>query len=170
MPPACTFSRCLCNSGISARESSSMHCVSRWPMDVFVDRAMRARVDGGTSFGIQTNTDVTSDMAVVDALSQIYWGAIRSNALEYVDETSLEVSATSGEANPANGYVTPSDFAVVIAKDVNNSGNMAQLSIPLRGVAVGVPQQSIWIQSGATSSIAAWVTGSANKAYTCSMN
>src|SRR5439155_9737734 len=99
--------------------------------------------DGGSNFAIQTNTDVTLDLGVMDALYDIFVGRpgdpfagnVTTNDLEFVDEDSFQVSPVSGEVNSTNPYVTPDDFAVVLAKDVNDPNNSARISVPLQGVA-----------------------------------
>ncbi len=112
--------------------------------------------DGGQDWQIETDTDVTEDRDVMAALNEVGQALTTAN-FEIVDESSLEVSATSGQVNPANGYVTPANYAVVIATDSSN--RTAQLPIALTGVRVAVPAPALWIQSGVSKQLSATVEG-----------
>ena len=74
--------------------------------------------------------------------------------MEFVDESSLEVSSTSYATNPNNGYVTPSNAALV---SVN--GGAVYKSIALQPVTVGVTEKYLTMPSGQTFIPTAWVNG-----------
>jgi hypothetical protein len=65
--------------------------------------------------------------------------------------------------------VTPQDYAIV--KVTDNVGATATKSVSLQGVAVGVPSRTEVFEAGtAATQMAAWVSGSSNTAYTCSLS
>jgi hypothetical protein len=120
--------------------------------------------DGGTTWGVQSDMDVTQDESVRTTLQG--FGAIRTADWEIVDESSLMVSSTSGRVNPSNGYVTPSDYAVVVATNTENAEDTASMAVSLRAVVVGSDDPAIWVQSGSTYTLPVWVTGATNTAVT----
>ncbi|MCC6340914.1 MAG: hypothetical protein IT166_01880 [Bryobacterales bacterium] len=124
--------------------------------------------DGGTSFGIQTDTDVFLDPASRAALTEILASTLRSSDFEVVDASPLKRNASSGAVALGNGYVTPAQYAEVVAADA--SMNTATARIALRGVVVGVPDPVMTIMAGHQVQLTAWVTGSADTTVTWSMS
>jgi hypothetical protein len=114
--------------------------------------------DGGLNFDIQTMTDVTQDATVMAAFSEVGSG-VQATDFEIVDESALQVSDLSGEVKPDNGYVTPSDYAAVVATNTANPSQKAQVGVRLQGDAVSVPETALWIQSGVTRQLTAWGNG-----------
>lgn len=126
--------------------------------------------DGGLNFDIQTMTDVTMDPAVMAAFAELRSAGPTAADFEIVDQSALRVSSSSGEVKHDNGYVTPADFAVVIATSVTDPSKKVAVSVILQGVTVGVPEASLWIQSGTTRRLTAWVKGTDNTAVSWQMN
>lgn len=126
--------------------------------------------DGGTNWEIQTSTDVTLDPVVEAALLEIRQRGPHAKDLQAVDESSLMLSDNSGQVNPANHFVRPEATATIVATELNNPSNISELTIPLRGVVLGVPSPAIWIQSGVKTQMRAWVSGTTNSAVTWSMS
>lgn len=124
--------------------------------------------DGGADWAVSTSTDVTLDPVVLSALDEVYHKGPRSSDFEVVDESSLMVSADSGLVNPDNGHMKPDSFAIVVATDAH--GNTGRVRIILKGVTVGVPAPSVWIQSGVAEQLVAWVNGADNKELRWSMD
>jgi hypothetical protein len=125
--------------------------------------------DGGGNWEIQTSTDVTLDPAVESALLEIRNRGPHAKDLQAVDESSLMVSVSSGKIRPDNPFVRADGTVTVLAMDVRNPDDTAELTIPLRGIVVGVARPSIWIQSGVKTQLSAWVTGTPNTAVTWHM-
>jgi hypothetical protein len=126
--------------------------------------------DGGADWDIQASTDVMEDYGVRSALAEISQKGPRSTDFEAVEESALMVSQSSGRVNPRNAFVKPDSFAVVLATSLKNPNNTAEAAIALQGVTVGVPDPAIWIQSGVQKKLAAWVTGTENKAVQWKLN
>ena len=126
--------------------------------------------DAGTGPTVTMNTDVTEDPTVMAALAQIAAAAINMTNFEAVDESSLMVSNTSWRVNPANGYVTPAQFAAVQATDQTNSSYQVTLPIPLRSVNVGLPSPTLAIAAGVPGyQLTSWVNGTSNQSVTWSL-
>lgn len=106
------------------------------------------------------------------------------NTFEIVDESSLETNRTQNytytppEENPTNvwqeskltnGFVTPSDAAVV--KVTDSSSAVAYTSIALQGIAIGVEDiQETFMAGAAPYQFTPWVSGTSNAGLTCTMN
>ncbi len=123
--------------------------------------------DGGADWAISASTDVTQDPVVLAAFDEIAHKGPHSNEYEVVDQSSLTSTPESGLVNPENGHVKPDSFATVIA--TNGQGDTAHVRITLEGVTVGVPEPSVWIQSGVTQTLVGWVNGTDNKRLRWSM-
>ena len=118
--------------------------------------------DGAQYMSITSDQDVREDPAAWAALQEVIKAVNAAggmSAFEVVDESSLKVSASSGVVNPANGYVTPSGYAQVIATDIAHPTNTASARILFQGVGIGVPDPAITITSGATVQLQSWTTG-----------
>ncbi|MGQ9635907.1 MAG: malectin domain-containing carbohydrate-binding protein [Bryobacteraceae bacterium] len=126
--------------------------------------------DGGLNFDIQTMTDVTMDPVVMAAFAELRSAGPTAAEFEIVDEAALRVDNLSGEVKHNNGYVAPKDFAVVIATSVDNPLQTTSVSVILQGVTVGVPEPALWIQSGTSRQLTAWVKGTDTTAVTWQMN
>jgi hypothetical protein len=94
--------------------------------------------DGG--YGWQSNIEYTHwPKNIMDAMQSINNAGIAPSNFEAVDESGLEISSTSGEANTNRETVTftrTSDSAT------------ATMDVILQGVAVGLPQDVIYIMPG----------------------
>ena len=123
--------------------------------------------DGGSNYAIQTNANVTMNYALREALNEIFFGSLRSRDFEVVDTTPLKIDDTSGAVAISNEYVTPSQYAEVIATD--GSGNTTAVRVNLQGVTVGVPEPTMTIWAGHTVNLTASVTGAADTSVTWSM-
>lgn len=135
--------------------------------------------DGGTSMHIQAMTDVVADSITYAAIkSEIANGQIASQwKFEQVDESSLEVSSATGKVNLSNGFVTPDNFAEVVAtKNSDSSSTTVRVAIqpftvgtknpsfqakgPMLAVMAGTPQFQIPY----------WVNGATTTTVSCSMS
>jgi len=139
--------------------------------------------DGGTTGAISVMYDapITPDIFVGNDNSGAFGeilNRIGLNATNFdvLNVTSLETAAsgtgtdgTWGEVKYNNGSVTPSTFALV--KVTDNVGATATKSIALQGIAVGVPHPTEVFEAGtAATQMTAWVSGSTNTAFTCSLS
>ena len=124
--------------------------------------------DGGPNWAISASTDVTMDPVVVAAFEEVARKGPHTADFEIVDESPLAVSPDSGLVNPESGHVKPDSFATVVATD--SQGKTAKVRILLQGVTVGVPDPSVWIQSGVTQQLAGWVNGAQKKGLTWTMS
>lgn len=109
--------------------------------------------DGGEVFHIQTMQDASLDNTTWTVLNQelvpgFNPAAPTADDFEIVDESSLEVSPTSGEVNPANGFVVPNGYAIAVATDTSNPSNTTQIPIAIEPVTVGGPLAAQWVQAG----------------------
>lgn len=123
-------------------------------------------VDGANYMSITVDQDLREDPQAWAAITETT-KAINSiggmNNFEVVDESSLKVSASSGAVNPANGYVTPSTYAQVIATDLVHPANQGTSGrILFQGVGIGVPDPAVAVMSGATVQLQGWTTGTTN--------
>ncbi len=98
--------------------------------------------------GFVVNTDVTEDPAAKAVLDEIAGGGIPITAFEAVDESSFEVSPTSAEVNPANGYEKPHGYAVVTATDPANPANATSIPIAVEAAIVGVASPTLYVAAG----------------------
>lgn len=124
--------------------------------------------DGGTNWAISTAPDLSLDKEARAALKEIYDSALRNTDFEAVDTSSLKITNASGAVKLGTGYVTPSEFAEVIATDSN--GITTSTRVNLRGVTVGVAEQAMTIMAGHTVTPTVWVTGTATQTVTWTMN
>lgn len=115
--------------------------------------------DGGANWEVDVSTDVTEDPAVQAAMAEVRDGPLNSRDFEVVNEAPLMVSRDSGKIRPDNPYVKPDGYAIVIAQSKTNPNDRAEVPIELRPAVVGMPDPAIWIQSGVSKKLSAWVSG-----------
>lgn len=126
--------------------------------------------DIGTGPNANADTDVTEDPIVMAALNQIVTANITLSNFEVVDESSLMVSNSSSQVNPANGYVTPAMYAGITATDQSNASYQATYTVPLQGVAIGMKSPTMTIVAGMSGyQLNWWVNGTANQNATWSL-
>lgn len=124
--------------------------------------------DNGGSGQIQTDTDLLQDPSIMSALTEIANARLAASAFEAVDESSLMMSANSGQVNPNNGYVTPPAYAVVTATD--SQGNKTTLPIAVLPVLVGVPYPKMTMEAGMSGyQMQSWVNNSTNQSVVWSI-
>lgn len=137
-------------------------------------------VDGGTTLAITSAWDsVESTQAWTAQFGDFTTtvSTVSSSDLEQVDESSLQISTFTGNVNPANGFVTPPQFAQVIAKN-NADLTVSSVSIALIPVTVGWKNP---VHQGLDTGInvmartpqfliESWVNGSTDTAFNCSMS
>lgn len=165
--------------GTRFRMKSSVNCATYSVMMQAVCTSLKNygmfAVDGGINGHIQTMADASMDVNTATALfSQI--GNLNMSNFEVVDESSLEISASSGRVNPSNGYVTPANYAVVQVTD--SASNTASVGVSIQPVTVGTknipwPQNAgiLMVMAGTPQfQIPVIVNGTSNTAVTCSMN
>lgn len=137
-------------------------------------------VDGGTAWAISMAYDAGSDTTTFSAmLNDFNLGAssVAATEFEMVDESSLMVSTTSGRVNLSNPYVTPSNYAEVIATK-NSDSSTATVRVALQPVTVGFNNpafqangQGINVMAGTPAfRIPYWVNGATDTTATCSMS
>lgn len=124
--------------------------------------------DGGTSWGIQTNTDTFLDFATRSAYRELFYSALRSTDFELVDTSSLMISAANAAVKLDNGYVAPSQYAEITVTDAAMA--TATTRVNLRGVTVGTPEPTMTIMAGHTVVPTWWVTGTATQTVTWTMD
>ena len=126
--------------------------------------------DAGTGPTITASTDLTEDPTVSGALGAITGAQINMTNFEAVDESSFMASSSSAQVSPANGYQTPSTFAVLTATDQTNSSYQVSFPIALQSVIVGIPSPTMVILAGLQSyQLTSWVTGNSNQNTTWSL-
>ncbi|MDQ2842025.1 MAG: choice-of-anchor D domain-containing protein [Acidobacteriota bacterium] len=126
--------------------------------------------DAGTGPTITASTDTTEDPTTMGALGAITGAQIGMTNFEAVDESSFMVSSSSAQVNPANGYQTPSTFAVLTATDQSNSNYQVSFPIALQSVIVGIPSPTMYILAGLQNyQLTSWVTGNSNQNTTWSL-
>ena len=107
----------------------------------------------------------------MSALGEIAAARIGMTNFEAVDETSFIVANNSAQVNPANGYQTPSNFAVLTATDQSNSNYRVSFPIALQSVQVGLPTPSLFMMAGLSAyQLTSWVTGTSNQNVTWSFS
>lgn len=146
-------------SGFSATAQVILTALKRYGMIL---------TDGGTNWGIQTNTDVFLDSATRAAMREIYYSTLRNDDFEVVDTSSLDIAPANAAINLGNGYVTPSQYAEITVTDAAMA--TATTRVNLRGVTVGVPEPTMTIMAGHTVTPAWWVTGTATQTVTWTMS
>jgi hypothetical protein len=117
--------------------------------------------DGG--YGWQITTEATKWPKVYyDAFSEIGAAGIGPSNFEAVDESGIEVSATSGLTTAGE---------VVVATSTANPSNLASMPVVLTGVTVGLPNDVMYIQAGVgAQQFTAFVRGGTNNTVVWSMN
>jgi hypothetical protein len=117
---------------------------------------------------LYADTDVTQDAGVVKAFAEIATANITMTSFDAVDESSFIVKTNSIQVNPANGYQTPANFAVVNATPA--TGAPAAIPIALSSQAPGTTSPTLFITAGTPSyNLQSWVGGSANQILTWSL-
>lgn len=169
--PYCSGTACY-EYGMYVRLKASYDISSFSPTAQIILTALKrygmVMTDGGTSYAVQTNANVTQDYDVRQALNEIFFGALRSTNFEVVNTSALKITDASGAVALSNGYVTPSQYAEVVATD--GASNVTKVRVALRGVTVGVPEPTMTIWSGHTVTLASWVTGATDTSVTWSMS
>lgn len=135
--------------------------------------------DGGATPHIQTITDVVEDTTTWKALeSEIpVISTISPNNFEQVDESTLVESTFTGHVNLSNAFVTPDNFAQVVATK-NSDSSTATVNVALQPVTVGFKNLPYPPNSAALSVMAGtpqfqipfWVNGATNTATSCTMS
>jgi hypothetical protein len=96
--------------------------------------------------------------AYTAALSEISAARITPLNFEFVDESSLEISPTSGKTTTAEKVCAA------------NGKRLTCQQVVLTGVAIGVPKNALYIQAGTgAQQLVAWVNGSSNTRVTWTM-
>jgi hypothetical protein len=95
--------------------------------------------DGGSGWAVDAEY-TRWPLSYVQAFAQVMEADIPPSDFEVVDESSLEISSTSGEANANRETVTFTR---------TSDGATASVDIALQGVAVNLPQDVLYIQAGA---------------------
>jgi len=124
--------------------------------------------DGGTNWGIQTNTDIFLDYNARKAVREIFYSALRNDDFEVVDTSSMDISAANAAVNLGNGYVTPTQYAEVTVTDAAMA--TATTRVNLEGITVGTPESTMTIMAGHTVTPTWWVTGTATQTVTWTMD
>jgi hypothetical protein len=119
--------------------------------------------DGGANWEVDVSTDVTESPAVQAAMAEVHDGPLISRDFEVVNEAPLMLSRGSGKIRPDNPYVKPDGYAVVIAESKTNPNDRAEIPVTLRPAVVGMPEPAIWIQSGVSKKLPAWVNGATSQ-------
>lgn len=119
--------------------------------------------DGGANWEVDVSTDVTEDPKVQAAMREVGWRGPRSSDFEVVDERSFILSRDSGAINADSPYAKPDLYAIAVATDANDSSHVKRIGIAVPAVTVGVPDPTMWIQSGVTKRLKAWVNGTPDK-------
>ena len=117
---------------------------------------------------LYADTDVTQDPAVVKAFAEIATANITMTSFDAVDESSFIVNTKSMQVNPANGYQTPANYAVLNLTPA--SGTPLSIPIALGSQAPGVPSPTLFIIAGTPSySLRSWVGGGSSAPLTWSL-
>lgn len=133
--------------------------------------------DGGMDGQIEVDTDIMEDPTLGYALvAEVSQGTTSTDGLkvgayahwDVVDESSLEISALSGQVNPSNTFYHPA-FATVNATD-NTTHATTSYPVILQPITVGVPNGIETIQSGQSLWMQATVHGSPNSITHWNMN
>lgn len=135
--------------------------------------------DGGTSLAIVADYDLiqsTRDYASTYTDFQLSASSISSVDLEVVDMSSLMLSSFTANINPASGFVTPSPFVQVLAKNTVD-GQVSSTTVALQPVVVGWQNPAHQGNDAGVSTMAgtpqflipAWVTGSSDTVFNCTM-
>jgi hypothetical protein len=115
--------------------------------------------DGGYNWQINIEYDAWP-VDAMNALQEITYANIANTNWEAIDESSLEISPTSGEANVNRETVC-----------YNSSSGSNCTDVVLQGVAVNLPQNILYIMGGTpTQQLTAMVHDGQNNAVTWSMN
>lgn len=122
--------------------------------------------DGGTDWGISVSPDLSLDSAARFALKEIRDSALRNTDFEVPDTTSLDLAATTAAVNLA--AVTPTQYAEVTVTDSTMATSTTRVN--LRGITVGVAEQTMTVMAGHTVTPSWWVTGTATQTVTWTMD
>jgi len=122
--------------------------------------------DGGANWEVDIATDVTESPEVMAAFNEVHSSGITSRDFEVVNEAPLMISAESGRVRPDNTYVKPDDYAVVLAQNALKPTDRAELPIAIEAPTIGMPNPAIWIQSGVSKELEAWVRGAVSQRIT----
>jgi hypothetical protein len=117
--------------------------------------------DGG--YGWQITTEATKwPKQYVDAFDEVRLANIGPSSFEAVDESGIEVSASSGLTTTSEN---------VVATSIANPSATASMPVVLTGVTVNLPNDILYIQAGvAAQQFTAFVHGGANNTVTWAMN
>ena len=110
---------------------------------------------------VQVDDNINRDPALTTALGEIQKAHITQSSFEIVDESSFIASVSSSRVNPANGFVTPPNFAQLNGTD--SKGRKLSIPISIQPVLVGVPHEALLIQAGTPYQLSAWVNNAANQ-------
>lgn len=136
--------------------------------------------DGGTALAIVADYDLlqsTRDFASTITDFQFSASSISSSDLQVLDVSSLMKSSFTANVDPSNTVVTPTQFIQVLARNTVD-GKVSSTTIALQPVAVGWQNPAFQGDDGGVSTMAktptftipAWVTGSTDTAFNCSMS
>ncbi len=126
--------------------------------------------DGGANWEVDVSTDVTEDPKVQAAMREIGARGPRSSDFEIVDEASFVVSGNSGLVNANSPYAKPDMYAIAIESNATDPSHGKRIGIGVQAVTVGVPDPAIWVQSGVTKRLKAWVHGASDKSVRWSVS
>lgn len=128
-------------------------------------------VADGTSvpYEVTTDGDISQDKDVFAAIDEIKTTGPQISDFEFVDQSSLMVSASTAEVKHDNPYETPVNFAHACVTDA--AMTTACKYIALQGVTVGTTYTAMTFQAGAAAvQLDSWVHGSANQSVTWTMS
>jgi Domain of unknown function (DUF2341) len=115
-------------------------------------------------------SDLSEDPVVYRQIAELPLTPIAANNFEVVDESSLMVSSTSNEVNPANPFVVPANYALLTVTDLGNPANTVNVPVAVQPIGVGTSDPAIVVQAGTQGfSIPYWVTGTTNQDVTWSI-
>jgi hypothetical protein len=169
--------------GSRLRLRSAYSCANMTPRGQAICLALKQYgcflIDGGTALGVVTAWDSVESTQTWIAQFNDFTSAvstISSSDLQQVDESSLKISSFTDNINPANGFVTPPQFAQVIATN-NSDLTVSSVSIAIVPVTVGWTNPvhqgldtGINVMAGTPQfTIPAWVNGSTDTVFNCSM-
>lgn len=122
--------------------------------------------DGGLTLEVTTDGDISQDKDVVAAIDEIsLTGPQIGSHFEFVDASSLMVSASTAEVKHDNAYETPVNFAHACVTDA--AMTTVCKYIALQGVTVGTTYTAMTFQAGSSAAqLDSWVHGSANQSVT----
>lgn len=181
--PSCTPSSNCFPYGARLRLKSSFGISNYSPTAQVVLTALKQygafMVDGGLTLHIQTDADVTSDTTTWNALNTEIpiTSTISPSNFEQADESTLAESTFSGHVNLTNVYVTPDNFAQVIATK-NSDSTTAYVNVAIQPVTLGLKNTPFPATSAGLNVMAGTpqftipyvINGTTTTAVTCSMS